>query len=83
VHETAPRLFAVVVEHAVGTEDADAVVAAWGHTHEDGRTEVVGMRGLRWSLASPDHVTRYFPRTEECALRLVWVAPTGTAPTAA
>ncbi|MGQ4516333.1 hypothetical protein [Streptomyces sp. DW26H14] len=75
VQDTAPRMFAVVVEYAVGTEDADAVVVAWGHAHEGGRTEVVGTHGRRWSLTSPDLVTRFFPPAEGCSPRLVWLAP--------
>ncbi|MEW2550073.1 hypothetical protein AB0910_30640 [Streptomyces sp. NPDC047002] len=73
VRETAPRMFAVVAEYAAGTDDADAVVIAWGHAHEGGRTEVIGPRGRRWTLASPDSVTRLLPGDDACATRLVWL----------
>ncbi|MGW6454724.1 hypothetical protein ACWF94_02150 [Streptomyces sp. NPDC055078] len=75
VRDTAPRLFAVVAEYRVGTEDEDALVLAWGLAYEGGQTEAVLVGGgRRWRLASPEHVTRYFrPRPEGCSLRLVWL----------
>ncbi|WP_051765147.1 hypothetical protein [Streptomyces sp. NRRL F-5135] len=79
VRDTAPRLFAVVVEYRAGTADADAVVAAWGIAHEDGKAEVSGAEvgdggcGRRWSLASAEGALRHFGRAEGCSARLVWL----------
>ncbi|MFE2494643.1 hypothetical protein [Streptomyces scopuliridis] len=76
VRDTAPRLFAVVVEYRAGTKDADAAVVAWGLADEIGGAEVIQMEsGCRWRLAAPDHITRYFGRAEGCSPRLVWLAP--------
>ncbi|MFJ4922535.1 hypothetical protein [Streptomyces sp. NPDC088725] len=80
VCDTAPRLFAVVAEYAVGTEDQDAVVVAWGLAYEDGKVEVTQIEGgRRWRLEEPDHVMRYIRPSEDCSPRLVWLAPAGTA----
>ncbi|MFD5749356.1 hypothetical protein [Streptomyces sp. NPDC127033] len=78
VHDTAPRLFAVVVEYRDGEGELgrDAAVVAWGLAHEDGVVEVArvgGGGGLR--LAAPENVTRYFGRGDGCASRVVWLAP--------
>ncbi|MFE4366842.1 hypothetical protein ACFRMN_01050 [Streptomyces sp. NPDC056835] len=79
VRDTAPRLFAVVEEYRVGTEDADAVVVAWGLAYESGEAEVVRVGGgSRWRLASAERVMWYFGRAAECAPRLVWLAPPDT-----
>ncbi|MFE4828886.1 hypothetical protein [Streptomyces sp. NPDC056672] len=76
VRDTAPRLFAVVVEYCAGTADADARVVAWGLAYEDGKAEVTQIEsGRRWQLTAPDHAVRYFPRSKECSPRLVWLAP--------
>ncbi|WP_326811449.1 hypothetical protein OIE62_17405 [Streptomyces scopuliridis] len=78
VRDTAPRLFAVVVEYRAGTKDADAAVVAWGLADESGGAEVIQMEsGCRWRLAAPDHITRYFGRAEDCSPRLVWLASPG------
>ncbi|MFE9886433.1 hypothetical protein [Streptomyces scopuliridis] len=75
VRDTAPRLFAVVVEYRAGTKDADAAVVAWGLAHESGAEVIQPGSGSRWSLASPEHVARYFGRADGCSPRLVWLAP--------
>ncbi|MFD7290903.1 hypothetical protein [Streptomyces sp. NPDC059863] len=76
VRDTAPRLFAVVVEYRAGTKDADAVVVAWGLADENGEAEVIQMgSGCRLRLAAPEHIARYFGRAEDCSPRLVWLAP--------
>lgn len=82
VRDTAPRLFAVVVEYRVGPEDKDedkdrdAEVVAWGLAYECGSAEVTRVgSGGRWSLASPERVLRFFGRAEDCSPRLVWLAP--------
>ncbi|MFJ1600262.1 hypothetical protein [Streptomyces sp. NPDC088261] len=78
VRDTAPRLFAVVVESGIGTEDRDAVVIAWGLAYEDGKAEVTQVGGgRRWRLEAADHVMRFVRRSEGCAPRLVWLAPAG------
>ncbi|MEV7870968.1 hypothetical protein AB0P17_33830 [Streptomyces sp. NPDC088124] len=77
VRDTAPRLFAVVEEYRPGTDDADAVVVAWGLAYESGETEVIRVGGgRRWRLASAENVMRHFHRTEDRTPRLVWLAPT-------
>jgi hypothetical protein len=80
IRDTAPRLFGVVAEYRVGTDDADAVVVAWGMAYEDGQAEVVSVTGdHRLRLASPAHITRHLgPAGEDRSFRLVWLAPSGT-----
>lgn len=75
VRDTAPRLFAVVEEYRPGTEDADAVVVAWGLAYADGDAEVISVEGnRRWQLAAAEHVVRYFGRGEHLSARLIWLA---------
>ncbi|RDG34214.1 hypothetical protein [Streptomyces corynorhini] len=78
VRDTAPRLFAVVVEYrdGDGAEDKDAAVVAWGLAHEDGAADVtrVDGGGGRLRLAAPENVARYFGRADGCSPRLVWLA---------
>lgn len=70
----APRLFAVVEEYMVGTEDADAVVVAWGIAFEGGKSEVRPLEGnRRWTLRAPENAMRFFGRTEDRTARLVWI----------
>ncbi|WP_329386857.1 hypothetical protein [Streptomyces sp. NBC_01716] len=81
VRDTAPRLFAVVEEYRVGTEDADAVVVAWGLAHADGAAEVISVEGhRRWQLAAAENVVRYFGRAEDLSARLVWLTAPDTDP---
>ncbi|MEU9745595.1 hypothetical protein [Streptomyces niveus] len=78
VRDTAPRLFAVVEEYRVGTEEADAFVVAWGLSYADGEAEVIAVEGQRrWQLAAAENVLRYFGRAENLSARLVWLAGTG------
>ncbi|MFE2944047.1 hypothetical protein ACFXKG_34145 [Streptomyces sp. NPDC059255] len=75
VRDTAPRLFAVVVEYreGPGDQDRDAVVVAWGLDYGDGKAEVTSVESeSRWRLASADRAVRYFGRAEGCVSRLVW-----------
>lgn len=75
VRDTAPRLFAVVEEYRPDTEDADALVVAWGLAYEDGAAEVISVDGhRRWQLAAAESVVRYFGRAEDLSARLVWLA---------
>ncbi|MFD4700505.1 hypothetical protein [Streptomyces niveus] len=75
VRDTAPRLFAVVEEYRAGTEEADAVVVAWGLGHADDSAEVISVDGhRRWQLADAGHIVRYFGRTQDLSVRLVWLA---------
>ncbi|WP_405442556.1 hypothetical protein OG211_13580 [Streptomyces niveus] len=87
VRDTAPRLFAVVEEYRLGTEDADAFVVAWGLAYDDGAAEAVAVEGSRrWSLAAAENILRYFGRTEDLSARLVWLpalAPSADADTPA
>lgn len=79
VRDTAPRLFAVVEEYRVGTEEADAFVVAWGLAYADGAAEVVGVEGSRrWQLTDPRHIVRYFGRAEDLSVRLVWLTAPGS-----
>ncbi|MFD5747817.1 hypothetical protein [Streptomyces sp. NPDC127033] len=79
VRDTAPRLFAVVEEYRPGTDDADAVVVAWGLAYESGVAEVIHVGGgRRWRLASAEGIMRHFRRTEDRTPRLVWLAPPGS-----
>ncbi|WP_381797728.1 hypothetical protein [Streptomyces niveus] len=81
VRDTAPRLFAVVEEFRPGTEDADAVVVAWGLAYADGAAEVVGVEGhRRWQLAAAEHIVRYFGRAEDLSARLVCLTAPGADP---
>ncbi|MFE4055105.1 hypothetical protein ACFXP3_02150 [Streptomyces sp. NPDC059096] len=78
VRDTAPRLFAVVVEYRDGEGEwgRDAAVVAWGLAHEGGGAEVTRVGGggqLR--LAAPENVARYFGRGDGCASRVVWIGP--------
>lgn len=74
VRDTAPRLFAVVDEYRPDSDDADAVVVAWGMAFENGRAEIApSSGGRRWSLVSPDHAVRFFGRSRDRIPRLVWV----------
>ncbi|WP_411113401.1 hypothetical protein [Streptomyces sp. 029-5] len=78
VRDTAPRLFAVVVEFRPGAEEADAFVVAWGLAYADGAAEAVAVEGRRrWSLAAAENVLRYFGRAKDCSPRLVWLTPSG------
>lgn len=75
VRDTAPRLFAVVEEYRVGTEEADAVVVAWGLAYADGAAEAVAVEGhRRWRLTDPQRIVRYFGRADDLSVRLVWPA---------
>ncbi|MFC8824721.1 hypothetical protein ACFT9I_05090 [Streptomyces sp. NPDC057137] len=77
VRDTAPRLFAVVEEYRVGTQDADGVVVAWGLAYADGAAEVIAVEGQRrWQLAAAEYIVRYFGRAEDLSARLVWLADT-------
>ncbi|MEV0777677.1 hypothetical protein [Streptomyces sp. NPDC050428] len=77
VRDTAPRLFAVVEEYRPGTEDADAVVVAWGLAYADDSAEVIAVEGhRRWQLAAAGNIVRYFGRAEDLSARLVWLAGT-------
>ncbi|MDB1087978.1 hypothetical protein PJ985_10410 [Streptomyces sp. ACA25] len=46
VVETAPRVFAVVLEAVDGDGEWDACVAAWGMAYPDGHVHLVGEDGL-------------------------------------
>ena len=72
--DAAPRIFAVVEEYCVGTEDADAEVVAWGMAFEGGKSEVTRVGGhRRWTLVAPENAMRFFGRTEDTTARLVWI----------
>ncbi|MEV7421581.1 MULTISPECIES: hypothetical protein [unclassified Streptomyces] len=78
VRDTAPRLFAVVVEYRDGEGEfgRDAAVVAWGLAHEDGGADVTRVGdGGQLRLAAPENVARYFGRADGCSPRLVWLAP--------
>ncbi|WP_228447355.1 hypothetical protein [Streptomyces paludis] len=85
VHDTAPRLFAVVVEYrdGEGEFDKDAAIVAWGLAHEDGVADVTRVGGggpLR--LAAAENVGRYFGRADGESSRVVWLTPEVKAPAA-
>ncbi|MFJ5100503.1 hypothetical protein [Streptomyces sp. NPDC088554] len=85
VHDTAPRLFAVVVEYrdGEGALGQDAAVVAWGLAHEGGPAEVTRVgTGGRLRLAAPENVTRYFGREDGQSSRVVWLEPELTTPAA-
>ncbi|MFE6029613.1 hypothetical protein [Streptomyces niveus] len=75
VRDTAPRLFAVVEEYRASTEEADAFVVAWGLGYADDSAEIIAVEGhRRWQLANAEHIVRYFGRTQDLSVRLVWLA---------
>ncbi|MEW1721822.1 hypothetical protein [Streptomyces sp. NPDC093109] len=85
VHETAPRLFAVVVEYHDGPGEfgKDAAVVAWGLAHDDGVADVTRVDGgSRLRLAAAENVARYFGRADGESPRVVWLAPEAGAPVA-
>ncbi|MGO4748270.1 hypothetical protein AB4212_06495 [Streptomyces sp. 2MCAF27] len=73
---TAPRMFAVVQEYDLETEDADAHVAAWGIAYDDGRAHVIGVSGaVTMSLGSPERAVWHYGRRKGISARLVWLDP--------
>ncbi|CDR07253.1 hypothetical protein [Streptomyces iranensis] len=76
VRDTTPRLFAVVPEYDLGTEYADAHVAAWGMAYDDGSAHVIGVGGaVTMSLRAPERAVWHYGRREGISARLVWLAP--------
>ncbi|MER7787532.1 hypothetical protein [Streptomyces sp. NPDC097640] len=76
VLDTAPRMFAVMQEYDLETEDPDAQVAAWGMAHEDGRVHVISVSGaVTMSLGSPERAVWHYGRRKGVSARLVWLAP--------
>ncbi|AXG82827.1 hypothetical protein [Streptomyces paludis] len=78
VHDTAPRLFAVVQSYEPGDRDpggADARVAAWGMAFEEGAEVVSVDSGCRMRVCSLERVVRMFGRGADVSARVVWVAP--------
>ncbi|MDX3226007.1 hypothetical protein [Streptomyces sp. ME19-01-6] len=76
VLDTAPRMFAVVQECDMGTEFADAHVAAWGMAYEDGSAHVIGLGGaVTMSLGSPERAVWHYGRRKGVSARLVWLGP--------
>ncbi|QKW10809.1 hypothetical protein HUT18_12140 [Streptomyces sp. NA04227] len=75
VLDTAPRLFAVVLEFGRGTADADGVVMAWGLADEDGSARVIDVDGRRTlHLSSPERALRWYCGVDGTRARLVWLA---------
>jgi hypothetical protein len=72
---TAPRVFAVVSEHADEDGGRDACVVAWGFAHPDGGPVQVisddGREVLR--LASPERAAWWFARLTGGPVRLEWL----------
>ncbi|MEV5597690.1 hypothetical protein [Streptomyces sp. NPDC052496] len=72
VDATAPRLFAVVEEYAVGGF-RDARVAAWGLAYEDGRADVAGVDcGFRMSVTAPERAARFVSMRPGSLGSVVW-----------
>ncbi|MEU4200272.1 hypothetical protein AB0F64_10010 [Streptomyces sp. NPDC026294] len=72
VDATAPRLFAVVEEYAVGGF-RDARVAAWGLAYEDGRADVAAVgSGFRMSVAAPERAARFVSMRPGSLGSVVW-----------
>ncbi|MEV8404131.1 hypothetical protein [Streptomyces niveus] len=76
VHDTAPRLFAVVQSYEPeggGTGESDAWVAAWGMAF-DGHAEIVSPGGgVRMRVGSLDWAVGRFDRGTDLSARVVWV----------
>lgn len=76
VRESAPRLFAVVVEYDIAPGERDAYIAAWGMTdgddEDDGRTYVVGSGGAVRVLRAPESALRLMARPGGGTVRIVF-----------
>ncbi|MET8697955.1 hypothetical protein ABZW10_03595 [Kitasatospora sp. NPDC004723] len=80
VHDTAPKLFAVVQVHRPDGEEADGWVVAWGLATEEGPAHVVSIDGhTRMTLASPERALRLFTTRPDLTSRLVWLTQPGAA----
>ncbi|MFH8408219.1 hypothetical protein ACH4FX_25985 [Streptomyces sp. NPDC018019] len=72
VDATAPRVFAVVEEYAVGGL-RDAQVAAWGLAYEDGSADVAAVGGgFRMSVTAPDRAARFVSLRPGSLGSVVW-----------